>query len=167
MQKRKKIATIVLAIITIGWLVLMWRLSSADGMQTVADSMGITQKLANLFWENPTATQIADLHMAVRKAAHIVLYFIFGIFLWLFWDMALAERCRRRARGYGYLLLPSFIAGGMAIILAFADELHKIPIDGRHFSLSELILNAVCALIPIIIGEIILIIRERKRRVRE
>ena len=130
----------ILGVILVGWLTLMWRLSSADGTETLQDSMRIAKKLGSLLFDAPTQAQLNRLNLILRKLAHIFLYAVLGLIVAMLWDL-LFDRFQIWLRA-----VLSFVC---CTIVAFLDELQKIPIAGRHFSASESILNAVSAWIVI------------------
>lgn len=132
----KNLKKILLLVVMAAWLLFMWRLSSADGKETLNDSMRLTRKVAALFYENPTDAQLGQLNLHLRKLAHIFLYAVFGLMSAMFWQILL-ERCRWWGKAALAMLC--------CTVIAFLDELQKIPIAGRHFSCSESILNAVSA----------------------
>ncbi len=133
---QRKIKFVVLACILIAWLFFMWRLSSADGTQTLQDSMRIANKIGKWLFDSPSQAQLSHLNMILRKMAHIFLYMVLGLIFAMFWDL-LFERFSIWKR-----TIPSLAC---CTGIAFLDELQKIPIDGRHFSSSESVLNAVSA----------------------
>ncbi len=145
MRNLKKI--IALLVIISAWLLLMWRLSSADGTETLHDSMRLTKKLAAWFYHTPTSEQLNQLNLILRKMAHVFLYAVLGLMSGMFWHLLL-ERCRIWVQA-----VPAWIC---CTAIAFLDELQKIPIDGRHFSAAESMLNAMSAAAAIFIFSFII-----------
>ncbi|MCC8111434.1 MAG: VanZ family protein [Ruminococcus sp.] len=133
---QKRIKTSIISIIMIGLLLLMWRLSSADGTETLEDSMRVTKKVAVWLFGSATEGQLDHLNMVIRKLAHVFLYMIFGLIVSIFWDLLWWKH---------RLWTRAILAFGCCTVIAFIDELQKIPISGRHFSASESMLNAVSA----------------------
>ena len=124
---------LILLLLMGGWLVLMWRLSAANGTETLKDSMRFAKKIGALLYQNPTAEQLAALNLKLRKMAHVFLYAGLGtmmtrLFHWLLYRFSIWKQA-----------IPAIVC---CTIIAFADELQKIPIAGRHFSFSESLLNA-------------------------
>ncbi len=132
----KKIVLIILAVV---WLVVMFALSSADGSQTVVESRAVYHFLMRIFGENIT-------HMGVRKAAHVFLYAVFGLLLFLVWSIK-------------PLWARALASVGCAVAIAFIDELHKIPITGRHFSLGDSLLNVGAAVVGIAVCSVVSLVR--------
>ena len=134
MRNWKKL--IVLLLVMAAWLILMWRLSSADGTETLKESMNLARKVAALLFDSPTDAQLEYLNLLLRKMAHIFLYAVLGLMSGMFWHLLL-EHCHIWLRA-----IPAMLC---CTVIAFLDELQKIPIAGRHFSCSESILNAISA----------------------
>ena len=44
---------LILLLLMGGWLVLMWRLSAANGTETLKDSMRFAKKIGALLYQNP------------------------------------------------------------------------------------------------------------------
>ena len=131
MRNWKKV--IALLAVMAAWLILMWRLSTADGTETLRDSMRFARKIGSWLYENPTAEQLSHLNMALRKLAHIFLYAVLGCMLALLFQLLL------ELRKIWLRILMALLCGAA---IAFVDELQKIPIAGRHFDCSEAFLNA-------------------------
>lgn len=130
MKRRNKI--IFFWVISLLWLLLMWRLSSADGGKTLEDSMKFAKIIARIFYDNPNFEQLNQINLFLRKCAHIFLYIVLGFLASAFWNTIL-ERKKMYLRG-----ITAFIC---CTIIAFADELQKLPIPGRHFDFGESVLN--------------------------
>ncbi len=139
---RKRKGFWVLLLILILWLGLMWRLSAADGTETLRDSMAIAQKLGQWLYDTPTAAQLSQLNLHLRKLAHIFLYGILGVLFGLFFQLLWIKRPLHQRFS---------AAAACTTAIAFLDELQKIPISGRHFDLEESLLNAFSALIVLLL----------------
>lgn len=140
MRNQKK--AIVLLIVMAAWLILMWKLSTANGAETLRDSMRFARKIGCWIYDAPTEAQLNHLNLFLRKMAHVFLYAVLGCIFAMFWQLLL-ERYAIWKR-----ILPSALC---CTAVAFLDELQKIPIAGRHFSCSESFLNAGSALAVILI----------------
>lgn len=140
MRNKRKI--ILMLCVMAAWLLLMWRLSSANGTKTLQDSMRIAKKLGAWLYGTPQTAQLQHINLVLRKLAHVFLYAVLGgmtalLFHWLLWKMS-----------YWKQAIPALcICTG----IAFLDELQKIPISGRHFSCSESLLNAGSAAVVILL----------------
>lgn len=140
MFKSKKAAiSAVLCLLCLLWAGMIFLLSMQNGEQTAAVSGGIAKTIANILYLGPTEQQIQTVHAAIRKLAHVGLFLIWGLLL-----SAAALYMSRQRRG-----VAMGIAAVLLIAYAFFDEWHKIFIDGRHFSFSEAVLNAVSGLAAI------------------
>ena len=121
---------------------LMWRLSTADGTETLQDSMRFARKIGSWIYESPTVQQLNHLNLLLRKLAHVFLYAILGGMMALLWQLLL------ELHRIGWRILG---AAACSTTIAFLDELQKIPIAGRHFDFSESLLNAGSALVVILL----------------
>lgn len=146
-----------LLFIMILWLGLMWKLSTADGTETLRDSMQIARKLGTWLYNDPTIAQLSQLNVLIRKMAHVFLYSVLGLLLGLFFQLVCMRKSFRFKIG---------IAAVIGIGIAFLDELQKIPISGRHFDFGESLLNSASACIVIILyyGTIWLIVKHRWKK---
>ncbi len=138
MKNKTKIASLLLFLLI--WLFLMWKLSSADGTETLRDSLWFANKIGAWIYDTPTPTQLNALNMHLRKLAHVFLYVVFGGISAMLWHLILEKFAIWKQ------VLPAFLC---CTTIAFLDELHKIPIAGRHFDFSESVLNAGSATITI------------------
>ncbi len=110
-------------------------LSTQDGEQTVQTSLTITKQIAEAVFTNPTDAQIADLHMVLRKAAHLVLFFLLGsLTTWI--SAVTFPKTKGILRGL-YLVFSALLS----VCCGYLDEWHKQFISGRHFDYSETLLN--------------------------
>lgn len=135
MKNKMKIA--ILLIFLLLWLFLMWRLSSADGTETLRDSLWLANKIGAWIYDTPTPAQLNELNMHLRKLAHVFLYVVFGGISAMLWHLILEKFAIWKR------VIPAVLC---CTIIAFLDELHKIPIAGRHFDFSESVLNAGSAM---------------------
>ena len=76
MRNWKKIVGLLVVLAV--WLGLMWRLSTADGTETLQDSMRFARKIGSWIYESPTVQQLNHLNLLLRKLAHVFLYAILG-----------------------------------------------------------------------------------------
>lgn len=141
------------------WLGTIFLLSSQNGLETTSLSMSIARKLAGFLWENATRSQIARLHLLLRKLAHVFLYAVLGLMAAMFWDLVLDR-------------VPAFVRAGTAILccagIGFLDERLKIFVPGRHYDVTEFYLNAAAAAVIIVLYFILVwLLWRRRRRKRE
>ena len=125
MRNWKKI--VGLLVVMAVWLGLMWRLSTADGTETLQDSMRFARKIGSWIYESPTVQQLNHLNLLLRKLAHVFLYAILGGMMALLWQLLL------ELHRIGWRILG---AAACSTTIAFLDELQKIPIAGRHFGIA-------------------------------
>ncbi len=131
MRNWKKVIAL-LAVMAV-WLGLMWRLSTENGTETLKDSMRFARKIGGWLYDAPTEAQLSHLNLVLRKLAHVFLYAVLGGMSALLWHLLLELH---------HIWLRIVCAAGCCTVIAFLDELQKIPIAGRHFDFSESLLNA-------------------------
>ena len=129
MRNWKKIVGLLVVLAV--WLGLMWRLSTADGTETLQDSMRFARKIGSWIYESPTVQQLNHLNLLLRKLAHIFLYAILGGMMALLWQLLL------ELHRIGWRIL-----GAAAC---------STTIAGRHLDFSESLLNAGSALVVILL----------------
>lgn len=154
-KKKKRIIVGILIVVIAAWLILMWRLSTADGTATLRDSMRFARRICTWLYGEPTYEQLSHVNLILRKFAHVFLYLILGGISAVLWQLLL-ERISIWKR-----MIPAIIC---CTAIAFLDELQKIPIVGRHFSCSESFLNAASAALMILLCTCVVFLLDRKRK---
>ena len=132
------------------WLAVIFFLSSQTGEQTAALSLAIARWLARLF----PGVSLTSLHLALRKAAHIGVYFVEGALLF----PALYGQKGRAGRALALTV-------ALCALIAVVDEAHKLAIPGRHCSWPEAALNFLGA-IPGVALALAIVKRKEKRERR-
>ena len=117
MKRKKKL--IFLVVILAVWLFLMLHLSSANGKTTLQESMALSEFLGKWIYHTPSEAQLHTLNLHLRKLAHVFLYLIFGGLNAILWNLLLEKHALWKRT------VPAIV---LSIFVAFADELHKIPI---------------------------------------
>lgn len=74
----KRLILVILCLCCIGWLTLIFHLSTEDGEKTADTSIHIAEKISGVLYSSPTVEQTAGIHYMVRKAAHVILFFCSG-----------------------------------------------------------------------------------------
>lgn len=131
------------------WLAVIFFLSSQTGEQTAALSLAIARWLARLF----PGVSLTSLHLALRKAAHIGVYFVEGALLF----PALYEQKGRAGRALALTV-------ALCALIAVVDEAHKLAIPGRHCSWPEAALNFLGALPGVALALAIVKRKEKRER---
>lgn len=132
---KEKTVRIILWLLVFLWGGLIFYFSSQDGVSTAEASERLARPIAKLMYDEPMQWQSEHIRMMVRKAAHMVLFFIFGI---------LVTVAVRRHR------ISWLCAFGIIIGYGFFDEWHKQYIAGRHFQIEEAVLNMICGIAGIL-----------------
>ena len=131
------------------WLAVIFFLSSQTGEQTAAISLAIARWLARLF----PGVSLTSLHLALRKAAHIGVYFVEGALLF----PALYGQKGRAGRALALTV-------ALCALIAVVDEAHKLAIPGRHCSWPEAALNFLGALPGVALALAIVKRKEKRER---
>ena len=131
------------------WLAVIFFLSSQTGEQTAALSLAIARWLARLF----PGVSLTSLHLALRKAAHIGVYFVEGALLF----PALYGQKGRAGRALALTI-------ALCALIAVVDEAHKLAIPGRHCSWPEAALNFLGALPGVALALAIVKRKEKRER---
>lgn len=147
-------------LITILWIGIILYLSSQNGVQTTQLSSGLSRKIAGFLYRHPTVGQVHQVHMLVRKSAHVILFFILGMLAMITGSLTF-HRGTLKGR-LGGLVLSLVITCGYA----FIDEWHKQFIVGRHFDIEEMVLNLYCGIAGIVIAALaVKLFRKRQGKV--
>ena len=131
------------------WLAVIFFLSSQTGEQTAALSLAIARWLARLF----PGVSLTSLHLALRKAAHIGVYFVEGALLF----PALYGQKGRAGRALALTV-------ALCALIAVVDEAHKLAIPGQHCSWPEAALNFLGALPGVALALAIVKRKEKRER---
>ena len=131
------------------WLAVIFFLSSQTGEQTAALSLAIARWLARLF----PGVSLTSLHLALRKAAHIGVYFVEGALLF----PALYGQKGRAGRALALTV-------ALCAMIAVVDEAHKLAIPGRHCSWPGAALNFLGALPGVALALAIVKRKEKRER---
>lgn len=133
----KKIVKIILLIL---WMIVIFILSNQNGSESTSLSEGFTNITICNFINNCNPEVYSFI---VRKMAHIILYFILGIFSVI--------NFKNDKNG----LINAII---LCIIYAFFDEIHQMFINNRSGEVRDIIIDSISSL-----SSILLIYKIRKR----
>lgn len=143
---KSKLLPLLLCLVTILWIIGIFTLSSQDGEQTAKASGGMAQTTAALLYKQPTEQQVDQVHVVLRKIAHIGLFFILGV-------LSYAAAANTLGRIRPNKRWPSLV---LALVLTsacgFFDEWHKQFIGGRHFDAGETLLNIACGILGVLLA---------------
>lgn len=109
--------------------------SSQTGTETAGITLPVAEWLSKIFFTNPTAIQVENLHYFIRQFARISLYMAFG-----FLSANSVYLTFKRFKFAVKFITVSCVCS----IIAFFDEWRKQFIPGRHFELGEAFVNIVC-----------------------
>lgn len=156
---KTKLIKVTLCLLIVFWIVLIFVLSSQNGTQTNQISGKIAEKAAEIIYHQPTEQQIEKLHVVIRKAAHISLFFVLGV---LSFSIAYATLDVKSTKRKVLLVSSSFF---ITCSCGFFDEWHKQFIEGRHFQLDEALLNMLSGAIGIVVAIVFIIWFNRIRKI--
>ena len=132
---------------------MIFFLSSQNGEQTADLSLGIVGVIHRALQSIGIQIDINRLHHALRTSAHVIVFFVEGILL--YWAIS-GLTAKRRISLISALLV--------AIPLCALDELHKLPIPGRHCQWDEAALDFVGAVLGILVCLAFVSVLQRPRR---
>lgn len=113
-------------------LYFVFIVSFQEGSRSSGVTMNIAARIAQRICENPTEAEVEIISRILRYFAHLGLFFVVGVVM-TFVSMVLF-------RGY-YRILGAFLSGGVCYFLAFYTEYYKQFIEGRHFQMTDVVLN--------------------------
>ena len=122
--------TSVLVMLLLLYLVMI--LAFQEGERSISETMNIAERIAARIYEEPTADEIKTISKMLRYAAHLGLFFVVGL-VGTFVSMVIFRRY--------YRILGVLLSGGACYILAYYTEYYKQFIDGRHFHMTDVVLN--------------------------
>jgi VanZ family protein len=153
---KSKLIPRILFVATVIWIVLIFTLSSQNGAETAKTSLGVAETLANLFYINPSQQQILQMHLDIRKFAHVFLFFILGVLI----IELLGHMSKLKSLSINHILIACMLTS----TCGFLDEWYKQFIDGRHFQIDEALLNIIAGLTGILLVMIYHCIKSRKMK---
>lgn len=135
-RKRLSYVAVLLSIVC---MIVIFKLSSHNSINTNSLSINFTSKLANIvFSEFNTLSKdiqnimIGQLNLLVRKIAHFLLYFILGFF-----SFASVHIITQKYKKSLYMGIT------VCSIYAILDELHQIFVPGRTPLLKDVIIDVL------------------------
>ncbi|UAL47095.1 VanZ family protein [Sutcliffiella horikoshii] len=156
---KKKIAVAIVSWgLVVGWMALIFYLSSQRGEQSADLSGGITE------WVNEVVEQVApdaefkmdEISFFVRKNAHFFAYMSLALF---------TLNAIRRSGWRGSLSMgAAFI---ISVLYAISDEVHQLFVPGRSGQVSDVLLDSTGALAGIALYAIISYLFDGKHKARE
>lgn len=106
--------------------------SFQEGERSVSETRSIAARVARSIYENPTEEQIRTISYMLRYMAHLALFFVVGG-VTTFVSMVIFRRY--------YRILGVLMAGGFCYLLAYYTEYYKQFVEGRHFQMTDVVLN--------------------------
>lgn len=144
----KKFCRIVFPLLTLGWMGLIFFLSSQTATESSDLSGSFIESVLKFFWADfeklPFAEQteiLEGLSFIVRKSAHATAYFILGVFASLSLSTYSAPP----------LLLRALFSQIICVGYAASDEYHQLFVDGRSGELRDVIIDSVGSLLAVLL----------------
>ena len=123
----------VFFVLVISWMILIFWFSSAGHEVSSGQSERVVQSIRHM-------TNISVSEMVVRKAAHVLLYFVLGVLLTL-----LVRTYHIRWRSV------VLWAVGIACAYAATDETHQLLVGGRSGQVSDVLLDTAAACVGAVV----------------
>lgn len=121
------------------WMGIIFYLSAQPAEESSELSIGVMQPLLQVTEKVMTIDE-GLFHHLIRKGAHLTAYFILGIL-----TMFAFEKVKSR------LFHQGMIAFGICILYAISDEIHQLFVPGRSGELSDVGIDALGALLGILL----------------
>ncbi|NLB42842.1 MAG: VanZ family protein [Clostridiales bacterium] len=138
----------LLWIFPISWMGVIFYFSHQPGLESAHVSGWMTRivdSIAHIFNIN---TSDVDLHLLVRKGAHLTEYAILGILLFV-------ALCFTRRR----LLSSTIIAFIIGAVYGVLDEFHQYYIPGRSCQISDMMIDASGVLLAVLLCSLYFVLR--------
>ncbi len=139
-----KIKRIILLILTIIWIITVFSFSNEEASKSKITSGRIAAKIVELtnkgISKQEKIKKVKELQHIVRKTAHVTLYTIGGVLLFLF--------CNTYDIGLKKKIIYAIIVGGS---YAAFDEIHQSFVPGRGPQFSDVILDTTSVAFGIIV----------------
>ncbi|QQK80360.1 VanZ family protein [Salicibibacter cibi] len=133
---------IVAWLLVIGWMGLIFYFSHQSGEASSSLSGGVTEVAYR--WSQrliPFVTiDFETFHTLIRKAAHVAVYVVFGIFAVHALRVSTTAGRMRRIVLWAWLL---------CVCYAITDEVHQLFIPGRSAEVSDVVLDSIGAIVGI------------------
>lgn len=132
------------------WMGLMVFLSRQEGLDTLQTSKRIAAIIAGILTRLGINVDLVKLNISLRKAAHVVVYFILSILVY-------RAFCVNRYGGDRLFrhLRSATLTIALCIVVAVLDEVQKKWIPGRHCDWYEVALNCMAVLVGTIISVLV------------
>ena len=135
------------AVLTIGWMMLIFGFSGQNSEESEGLSARIVNWLLSVFTKEPVSENVKDtLTLLVRKGAHMTEFAILALLL--LWAVVSWTKLRGRKA-----FLAAFL---IAVAFASTDEIHQTFVDGRAGRVSDVIIDSCGALCGLLLCSLIM-----------
>ncbi len=146
----RTVKQIILLILTLGWMLMIFRFSALPAGESMEQSDGIVEKIIRFFvsdFDGLSAEQQEQithtLSMAVRKGAHMAEYAVLSILLYGLFSVTQSPM-RRISR--------AIAAWGGAVVYAATDEFHQVFVPGRSGVPIDVLIDGIGALAGVLLA---------------
>ena len=143
----KKILKLILLI---GWMGLIFYMSSCNGEASSAMSSGLLKTIAQFIGISDIDSFIRNYSFLIRKTAHFSEYAVLGFLVYI----NLKEYIK-----YRYLLISFVLSAGYAA----SDELHQMFVSERSFALMDIFIDSCGALTGIVLIHLITVYAAKRK----
>ena len=142
-MKKRLVVTIILAALLLGWMTLIFLLSSEDGDKSGKTSTNIATEISEIIAPSKPAKEtekiVQDNQKTIRKSAHVLMYMVLGVLAASLVENALDTSLKNK-----FVLSSSF-----SVFYAATDELHQFFVKGRSGLAEDLCLDATAILVSV------------------
>ena len=131
----KKWQAVVFALLAIGWMIVIFQYSSADGDTS---SMSSDTVYTHFFNWMPYSLEVIKF---IRKSAHFIAYAVLGFLSANFFGSLIDDDCQ--------VLIFSFLSG---LCYAVSDELHQAFVPGRSAMFTDVLIDGAGIIVGILLA---------------
>lgn len=152
---KKWISRIASAVLTIGWMTVIFGFSGQNKEESEGLSARIVNWLLSVFTKEPVSEQVKDtLTFFVRKCAHMTEFAILALLI--LWVVVSWTKLRGRKA----------VITALAVSVAFAatDEIHQTFVDGRAGRVYDVIIDSIGAFCGLLLCSLITRCKKAKEK---
>ena len=142
---RRRVWAVILWCLALLWMALCFYLSWQTGEETAGFSMWLAGVLMRLLAVVNIRPEMAAFHMALRRMAHLIVFFVAGGLFGSAFAVTFGDRLKWALRTFTGSMI-------VCVLCAMASEIFKQWIPGRHLQWDELALNLCGALLGVLLA---------------
>lgn len=159
---RKKALSILIYLITIGWMIIIFVFSRQNGAESSSLSAKFVELPKRIFYPDfdtyskvEQTAIIRRLSMFIRKGAHMSEYAILCLFMFL------------SVRTITQRFEPYLIAPAFCLLYAISDEVHQGFVSGRNMAFTDVLIDFSGALLMLLLIGFVEILLKRRNKVKK